>query len=593
MVYNDPYKQFRPQGKLVKEDGGIRFMDSIILGTIYDELRAMRQIIDTDDNDDCSTDNAMTPDDNSELILGADSPAVATEDLWPDPAHVFRLWQIYLERVNPLTKIIHVPSLQPYLAEAITGCQNLPKNIEALLFSIFVMGAVAMSAEECQTLLGYSREAALQRFSTGVRVTLIRLGFLKTHDLTVLQAVVIYLLSLQGRYNRHAAWILNGIVIRMAQKMGLHHDGEMLGLGPFESEMRRRLWWQIIMADAKYAMLTGLSHSLLPRSWNTKEPRNLNDADLFPSATEPFQDREGPTEMIFCLITNRIGKFLIESPGFEMMVMLVEFGDLGAPDSPQMQEFRRTVESLASELLSLLDRFCDPSAGPVHEMAVEMRSQIIQKLGQLMDPSRGQPELRAELKSPKDNAFMIALSSLEHNERSYHLARDKGFLWFWLAHFQLDVFIYMVGQLCQRTEGKIVDRAWRQVAVVYEFHPELYDVTTNKTYHTLARFILKAWARREELLRAQTGRSPEVPEYVERLRSAMDSEDLRSDAPAPPETLTQQLIVSGPANPLDPSFDQFLTGIFDSPPVDWEMFGGPMLPNGQNAAPFRYNVGPF
>lgn len=214
-AYVDPYRQWQPQGKLVKEDGGLRFMDSIILGTIYDEvsrplftdwssrdsnscrtgqLRAMRQIVDTDDTEESISDG-ISPDDNSELILGADSPNLATEDLWPDAGHVFRLWQIYLDRVNPLTKIIHVPTLQPYVAEATAGSQNLPKNIEALLFSIYLMAVVALSPEECQELLGYTREEALLRFSSGVRIALCRIGFLKTHDLTTLQALVIYLVG--------------------------------------------------------------------------------------------------------------------------------------------------------------------------------------------------------------------------------------------------------------------------------------------------------------------------------------------------------------------------------------------------------------
>lgn len=35
--YNDPYLKWHPGGKLVKEDGGVRFMDSYLLGTVYDE----------------------------------------------------------------------------------------------------------------------------------------------------------------------------------------------------------------------------------------------------------------------------------------------------------------------------------------------------------------------------------------------------------------------------------------------------------------------------------------------------------------------------------------------------------------------------
>ncbi len=37
-TYDDPYLKWQPTGKLVKEDGGVRFMDSFLLGTVYDEV---------------------------------------------------------------------------------------------------------------------------------------------------------------------------------------------------------------------------------------------------------------------------------------------------------------------------------------------------------------------------------------------------------------------------------------------------------------------------------------------------------------------------------------------------------------------------
>ncbi len=150
----------------------------------------MRNIIDADEYEECSPDT-MTPDDNSDLLLG-ESPTQSAEDLWPEPAQVFRLWQIYLDKVNPLTKIIHVPTLQPYLATATTGSHNVPKNIEALLFAIFLMATIASSDDECTIVLGYPKNQALQRFSSGVRSSLMRMGFLKSYDMTTLQALVIY-----------------------------------------------------------------------------------------------------------------------------------------------------------------------------------------------------------------------------------------------------------------------------------------------------------------------------------------------------------------------------------------------------------------
>lgn len=371
--------------------------------------------------------------------------------------------------------------------------------------------------------------------------------------------------------------------------MGLHHDGEKLGLGPFESEMRRRLWWQIIMVDAKYAMLTGLSHSLLPRNWDLQEPKNLNDADLFPSATEPFQDREGPTEMIFCLICNKVGKFLIESPGFEVMIMMIECGTAENAATTQMQEFKKTIERLAAELLELVDRFSDPSAGPVHQMAVEMRSQIIEKLSQLIAPDKEQLDWGGEMQDPKNKAFKIALSTLEHDERTYQIMKDKGFLWFWLIHFQIDVFIYLAGQLCNRTDGPLVERAWRQVAAVYQFHPDLLDMT-NKTNVTLARFILKAWRGREEVLTRRLGQLPEVPSCIEKLRRSLPNEDLKPE-PSIPQRLVPEMLAASQVNPADQNFDQILGGYLDST-VDWDLFNAMPTP-GQNMPPFRYSMGPF
>jgi hypothetical protein len=97
--YDDPsYLQWQPTGKLVKEDSGHRFMDNFLFGTIYDELRAMRDIVEADDNDETSP-GSMTPDDNSSLLLGGpDSPTQTAEELWPEPGHIFRLWQIFLDR---------------------------------------------------------------------------------------------------------------------------------------------------------------------------------------------------------------------------------------------------------------------------------------------------------------------------------------------------------------------------------------------------------------------------------------------------------------------------------------------------------------
>lgn len=159
------------------------------------QLKAMRDILDADKDDEdsssCTPEESTTPEPIAELLLGG-SPSASLDDLHPEPAQVVRLWQTYLERVNPLTKVIHVPTLQPFVIEAAGASRGIPLNIEALLFAIFVMATISLDEDECVRLLGFEREEAIKRFSAGVRIALTKVGFLTSYDLVTLQALVIY-----------------------------------------------------------------------------------------------------------------------------------------------------------------------------------------------------------------------------------------------------------------------------------------------------------------------------------------------------------------------------------------------------------------
>jgi hypothetical protein len=154
----------------------------------------MRQIVETEDTDDQSpfASDAATPDDHLDLLLN-DVAALELEDVQPEPVQIFRLWQIFLDRVNPLTKVIHAPSLQPLMVESASGSRNVPPNAQALLFAIYNMAIISMTDAECRQIIDMSRDEALQRCSDGVRAALIKANFLKAHDLTTLQAFVLYM----------------------------------------------------------------------------------------------------------------------------------------------------------------------------------------------------------------------------------------------------------------------------------------------------------------------------------------------------------------------------------------------------------------
>ncbi len=417
-------------------------------------------------------------------------------------------------------------------------------------------------------------------------------------------------ISLQRRYNPHAAWILNGVVLRIAQKMGLHRDGEILGLSPFETEMRRRVWWQIIMVDAKYALMSGLGSSMLPQIWDTKEPKNVNDADLFPGATEPVQARDGPTEMIMVILTNRLARFLVETPGVEPIILLTDHESVRGPAGPspqQVEKYRQLLSTLAQNLHEITDKYCDTNLGPLHEMVFDMKEQILQKLGTMLLPAT-EREFSDEVKTPADNVFQIAVESLAHDCQHDTTIRGNRFAWYSRFYFQDNMFLFVVAQLCVRTTGRLVEKAWLAVEETYENNPDIYDIS-RRPFYQMALFVLRAWRIRSELLRAR-GIIPEPPLFVAKLRARMPLQDETKSEPstisasasatasasasaatsaatsATPSTMTP--LQNGPPQttdskmPLptaDPVMEQFLSQPYMDPAsMDWDMWSGDMLP---------------
>ncbi|KLU91088.1 hypothetical protein MAPG_09611 [Magnaporthiopsis poae ATCC 64411] len=572
----EPMLNWHKHGKLIKQEGGTtRFIDSYVVSTIYDELRAMRTIID-DDEPSPEEDplDGLTPDMNSaDLLMGGDTPQSppSTVDIHPDAGQMLRLWQVFLDRVNPLFKVIHAPTVQPYLVDATNRSADrpFPRNVEALLFAIYTLAAVALSDEECHTLLGYSRDTAIQRFSSGVRLCLNQAKFLKNHDLTTLQAFVLYLISIQGRYNQHATWILHGVAVRIAQKMGLHRDGTSFGLSPFDIEMRRRLWWQIIMLDARFAFMSGLGHALLPRVWDTKEPRNLNDADLYASAAELPPDRDSPTEMVFCVIQNRLTRFIVETPGLDPSFLFDENSTRGIHEGPskeKLEEYRAMLAVTTRDVAEIMEKRCDPSAGPIHEFTYEFISIIMGKVQMLLSPEHK----KDWGSSPKDHVFRLAVEGLEHHVRHHRTALKTGFLWYTRLQLHEELFIFLAGQLCHRPDGPLSDKAWEYLEAFEPLHPDLFNPNSSRTHMSLAIYLVKAWNAREEHFMQQVGLPLPTPTFIERLREAVPQIKVES-----PSSINNREDLGGSGVKVklaenDPIFDDFMGNYVEG--GDWDIF---------------------
>ena len=129
------------------------------------------------------------------LLFGAVKASVELSSLHPDPAQIFKLWQIYLDNVNPLLKVTHTPSLQGQIVEAASNVMAIRPALEALMFGIYCMSILSLTTEDCQTMFDVSSKDLLQRYHFGCQQALLRCGFLRSGDRDCLTALYLYLVS--------------------------------------------------------------------------------------------------------------------------------------------------------------------------------------------------------------------------------------------------------------------------------------------------------------------------------------------------------------------------------------------------------------
>lgn len=132
---------------------------------------------------------------NDHILFGLRRTTVNLSSLHPDPVQIFRLWQIYVDNVNPLLKVTHTPSLQGRIIEAASNMKSINPTLEAVMFSIYCTSILSTSAGDCQNIFGSSKEDLLMKYQFGCQQALLNCGVLQSSDRDCLTALYLYLVS--------------------------------------------------------------------------------------------------------------------------------------------------------------------------------------------------------------------------------------------------------------------------------------------------------------------------------------------------------------------------------------------------------------
>uniref|UniRef100_A0A2D3V2V2 Zn(2)-C6 fungal-type domain-containing protein n=1 Tax=Ramularia collo-cygni TaxID=112498 RepID=A0A2D3V2V2_9PEZI len=501
-------------GRLVVNEGKSRYINNSFWANLSNEVEDLKGILNqsSDEDDDASPGSqSQKPSAHHGFIFGFSSQSVDILSLHPLPSQIGEYWNVYKDRVDPLLKVLHLPTLECTVLSAASHLPNLSRGFECLLFAIYYGAATSLNSRECMVKLGEEKSVLLARYRFAVEQALARANFLTTEELVVLQAFVIFLTCLRRNNDARVIWTLTGLVVRIAQTIGIHRDGSHFDLAPFEIEMRRRLWWQVCTLDTRASEDHGCDPTIIEQSFDTKLPLNANDADWTPGMKSFPPERIGGTDMSFCLLrydvanTFRRLNYIPPGPPKQCSQYL---------QSITLQDKERWITGCHQRLEDNFLKHCDMSV-PLFWVTATVARLMMSKMWLIVyHPFQRQDGGATLSEEVKHKLFITSLENMEYSNLLETEERTKHWGWLFKTYIQWHALAFTLSELCHRTTGDLANRAW--VAVEQTCNGRLTgnapeDSNTGHLWRPLKKLYRKAKAARNRALRPEAQMDDSTP----------------------------------------------------------------------------------
>lgn len=271
--------------------------------------------------------------------------------------------------------------------------------------------------------------------------------------------------------------MLNGLAIRAAESIGLHRDGKTLNLSPFESEIRRRVWWHLVAREGRAAEDHGYSQtSGSAMSSRVDLPLNVHDVDLHPDMKELPQPRVGWTRMAIDLTS-----FSIAQACGRLMEARLDTRE-------QRIALRKHIFREARDKMADTMRLCNPVV-PEQRMASKvvhllfLKIDLVYRQRESMMSMTGKPGSGSGSHDLTTEENLIeALEVLETAQDVWEDDLLRPFRWLTSSYPQFHMMLYILWYLCVvRPQGPIMERALNIVEYHFQTSREADMSTANES----------------------------------------------------------------------------------------------------------------
>lgn len=230
--------------------------------SILDSISDLKREVDDGEDDSAEFDEWQQEDSlpanlantsNSSSLLNSPKRMTKTEILASiPPKHIVdQLVSAFWNSPDPFKPILHAIQFQQEYHRHFQEPRKTPVMWLALLFSIMSLGC-SMRLKSGSIHLSPSAQATIeeaQRYHEIAASAAILADYSSCKNHYTIETLILYAGGLRSACAFFDVWLLTGVILRLAIRMGYHRDGDHYKISPYTAEMRRRQWGCLYMAD--------------------------------------------------------------------------------------------------------------------------------------------------------------------------------------------------------------------------------------------------------------------------------------------------------------------------------------------------------
>ncbi|KAI8670783.1 Zn(2)-C6 fungal-type domain-containing protein [Fusarium keratoplasticum] len=312
-------------GTLSLEDGNTVYTGSSHWATILYHIRQLKDELSGD-----LTDSSMNPESTSLTADPMGSPATRITLLTsvtcfpreqilamvPPRRVVDRHLSYFFNTFDFAPVILHRETFIAEYNQFWADFSSAPIMWIGLLFSIMCISIFLQQQDIGSSGLSSEPQAMLENYRTLTIHCLVAGNYLSSSRYTIETLTLHFVLDQNVGLGTHVStWVLMGVVIRVAMRMGLHRDpGHWPTVRPLQAEFRRRMWMMLYDMDFFTSIQVGLPRIIKDSQCDARPPAHLLDNDISLDHDETPVERPltEPSSLLYIIQRHRIIKLAAE-----------------------------------------------------------------------------------------------------------------------------------------------------------------------------------------------------------------------------------------------------------------------------------------